>query len=138
MKFTRIAIPTLVLAFGLASASLLAAQSAAPSPSQQGKEAWSGEGEHSDGQYTESGSVDQRDSENGGDMRDAVPDATPAIDMAQAQKAAEAYAKSGKAVSVKLEDENGKLVYSVIVARHDVKVDAMTGVVLGSGQSEEN
>ncbi|MDA8427279.1 MAG: PepSY domain-containing protein [Treponema sp.] len=143
MKFTKIGVLGLILAFGLASAGAIAAQ-AAGSPAQP-KEwtAQSGDGEHADRQFAdrrdgEAGSSDRQDSESSGDYRDPAPDAAPAVDMAQAQKAAEAYAKSGKAVSVRLEDENGKLVYAVVVARHVVKVDAMTGAVLGSGGGEGN
>ncbi len=47
----------------------------------------------------------------------------------QAQQAAEA-AVSGKATSVKLENEDGSLVYAVAIAQKEVKVDAGNGRVL--------
>lgn len=49
----------------------------------------------------------------------------------QAQQAAEA-AVAGKATSVKLENENGNLVYSVEIAQKEVIVDAGNGRVLST------
>ncbi|MCA6601255.1 MAG: PepSY domain-containing protein, partial [Pseudanabaena sp. M57BS1SP1A06MG] len=49
----------------------------------------------------------------------------------QAQQAAEA-AVAGKATSVKLENENGSLVYSVAIAQKEVIVDAGNGRVLST------
>lgn len=61
---------------------------------------------------------------------------TPAISAEEAQKAAEAYANAGTASEVELEDESGRLVYSVEIAGQEVTVDAMTGEVLGTGSTE--
>jgi Peptidase propeptide and YPEB domain len=47
----------------------------------------------------------------------------------QAQQAAEA-AQGGKAQSVKLENEDGNLVYAVVIEQKEVKVDAGNGRVL--------
>ena len=75
------------------------------------------------------------------DQNDAAPSATPAITADQAKATAEAQANAGAASKVELDDENGLLVYSVEIGGVDVKVDAMTGVVVTveSGQdSAEN
>jgi uncharacterized membrane protein YkoI len=61
-----------------------------------------------------------------------VPAGTPAITAADAQQAAEAFLNSGTAMQVTLDDENGQLVYSVRIGETDVKVDAMTGAVIGA------
>lgn len=66
-----------------------------------------------------------------GDGQDAAPSGTPAITAEAAQKTAEAYLNAGAASKVQLDDENGKLIYSVEIGGNDVKVDAMTGEVLG-------
>lgn len=67
---------------------------------------------------------------NGADGQDVAPSGTPAITAEAAQKTAEAYLNAGTATKVELDDENGKLVYSVEFNGTDVKVDAMTGAVL--------
>ncbi|HRW50019.1 MAG TPA: PepSY domain-containing protein [Caldilinea sp.] len=75
------------------------------------------------------------------DQNDAAPSATPAITADQARATAEAQLNAGAASKVELDDENGQLVYSVEIGGVDVKVDAMTGVVVTveSGQdSAEN
>lgn len=71
-----------------------------------------------------------------GDGQDAAPTGTPSITADQAKAAAEAHLNAGTATKVQLDDENGKLIYSVEIGTSDVKVDAMTGAVLGvdSGQ----
>ncbi|MBP5975694.1 PepSY domain-containing protein [Brasilonema sp. CT11] len=51
------------------------------------------------------------------------------ITAEQAQQAAETSV-GGKASSVKLENENGNLVYGVKIAQQDIKVDAGNGKVL--------
>lgn len=66
-----------------------------------------------------------------GAEQEAAPAGTPAITAEAAQKTAEAYLKAGPANHVELDNENGKLVYSVEFNDTDVKVDAMTGEVLG-------
>ena len=68
---------------------------------------------------------------NSADGQDAVPTGTPAITAEAAQAAAEAHLNAGTASQVELDDENGQLVYSVQIGASDVKVDAMTGTVLG-------
>lgn len=72
------------------------------------------------------------------DGEDAAPTGTPAIIAEAAQKTAESYLNAGTAVKVELDDENGKLVYSVEFSNGtDVKVDAMTGSVLGTEPTED-
>jgi uncharacterized membrane protein YkoI len=72
------------------------------------------------------------------DGQDAAPTGTPAITAQAAQKTAEAYLNAGTATKVELDDEDGKLVYSVEFANGtDVKVDAMTGSVLGTEPTED-
>ncbi len=55
----------------------------------------------------------------------------------QAQQAAEA-AQGGKASSVKLENENGNVVYSVIIGKAEVSVDAGNGRILSTNNNQEN
>jgi uncharacterized membrane protein YkoI len=77
----------------------------------------------------ESGKEEVQDA---GDARDAAPTGTPAISAEAAWQAAEAHLNAGAATKVELDDENGKLVYSVeFNDGTDVKVDAETGEVLG-------
>ncbi|MBD2316385.1 PepSY domain-containing protein [Phormidium tenue] len=72
-----------------------------------------------------------------GESRDDLIDANQSaklralakITPQQAQQAAEATV-AGKATSVKLENEDGSLVYSVAIAQQEVKVDAGNGRVL--------
>ncbi len=66
-----------------------------------------------------------------------APLGTPAITADTAQKTAEAYLNAGSASQVELDDENGQLVYSVEIGSSDVKVDAMTGTVLGVEADED-
>jgi uncharacterized membrane protein YkoI len=77
------------------------------------------------------GDQDAADTETGDKEQDAVPDGTAAYTAEQAQATAEAYLNAGTATQVELDDENGQLVYSVEFGGTDVKVDAMTGTVLG-------
>jgi len=84
-------------------------------------------GEANDGQEAASNEAEVE----GNDGPDAAPTGTPAVTAADAQKTAEAYLNAGPASKVQLDDENGKLVYSVEIGTTDVKVDAMTGAVLG-------
>ncbi len=72
------------------------------------------------------------------DGQEAAPTATPAITAEAAQKTAETYLNAGTATKVELDDENGQLVYSVEFSNGtDVKVDAMSGKVLGTEPSED-
>lgn len=71
-----------------------------------------------------------------GGVEDA-PSGTPSITAEAAQQAAEAYVNAGTATQVELDDENGTLVYSVEIGSSDVKVDAMTGAVLGVESGED-
>jgi uncharacterized membrane protein YkoI len=71
-----------------------------------------------------------------GGVEDA-PTGTPSITAEAAQQAAEAYVNAGTATQVELDDENGTLVYSVEIGSSDVKVDAMTGAVLGVESGED-
>ena len=71
------------------------------------------------------------------DGAEAVPAGTPAITAEEAQTAA-LTAYSGTIVQTELDDENGQLVYSVeFDGDVDVKVDAMTGEVLGTETGQD-
>ena len=72
------------------------------------------------------------------DGQEAAPTGTPSITAEAAQKTAESYLNAGTAVKTELDDENGALVYSVEFSNGtDVKVDAMTGSVLGTEPTED-
>ncbi len=73
----------------------------------------------------------------GKDGQDAAPAGTPAISADAAIKAAQTHLNSIAAGKATLDDENGKLVYSVDLNGSDVKVDAMTGTILGVDQAAE-
>jgi uncharacterized membrane protein YkoI len=81
--------------------------------------------------------VETADAEEGGSEQDDAPLGTPAITADAAQQTAEAYLNAGSANQVELDDENGQLVYSVEIGSSDVKVDAMTGAVLGVETGED-
>ncbi len=68
------------------------------------------------------------------DSQDAAPTGTPSISSAAALQAAQAYMNTSAVGIATLDDENGLLVYSVDLNGSDVKVDAMTGTVLGVDQ----
>ncbi len=55
----------------------------------------------------------------------------------QATQAAEA-AQGGKATSVKLENENGNVVYSVVIGKAEVSVDAGNGRILSTNSDREH
>ena len=74
----------------------------------------------------------------GTDGQDALPSGTPAITADAALKAAQTYLNTTATGRVSLDDENGKLVYSVELNGSDVKVDAMNGTVLGVDQAGED
>ena len=73
----------------------------------------------------------------GNDGQDTAVTGTPAVSADAALKAAQAYLNTTVSGTATLDDENGKLVYSVDLNGRNVKVDAMTGVVLGVDQAGE-
>jgi uncharacterized membrane protein YkoI len=75
--------------------------------------------------------------EKTGSGQDEAPLGTPAITPDAAQQTAEAHLNVGSSSQVELDDENGQLVYSVEIGSSDVKVDAMTGTVLGVETGED-
>ncbi len=83
------------------------------------------------------GDQNEADVETGTDGQDAAVAQTPAVSPEQAQAAAEASLNAGTATKVELDDENGQLVYSVEIGSTDVKVDAMTGAVLGAEAGQD-
>jgi uncharacterized membrane protein YkoI len=83
------------------------------------------------------GDQDTADAETGDDGQDAPPAGTPAITAEEAQATAEAYLNAGTATQVELDDEDGQLIYSVEIGGTDVKVDAMTGTVLGTETGQD-
>lgn len=73
----------------------------------------------------------------GAEGAETAPTGTPAITAEQAQTAALA-AHPGTVIKTELDDENGQLVYSVeFNGGVDVKVDAMTGSVLGTETGQD-
>ena len=74
----------------------------------------------------------------GADRQDTPPAATPAITADQARATAEAHLNAGPASKIKLKTENGKLVYSVKIGDSKVKVDAMSGEVLGVENDQDD
>ena len=78
----------------------------------------------------QNGPDDSADVETANDGQDATPSGTPAIGSATAQQVAEAYLSAGPASKTELDDEDGRLVYSIEIGASDVKVDAMTGAIL--------
>ena len=83
-------------------------------------------------------SGEEAESTESANGQDAAPTGTPAITAQAAQKTAESYLNAGTAIKVELDDEDGKLVYSVEFSNGtDVKVDAMTGSVLGTEPTED-
>ena len=88
------------------------------------------------GDQNESGEESEVDDSVEG--QDAEPTGTPVITAEVAQKTAESYLNAGSAVKTELDNENGALVYSVEFSNGtDVKVDAMTGNVLGTESAED-
>jgi uncharacterized membrane protein YkoI len=78
----------------------------------------------------------------GSDGQNAAPTGTPSITSDAAIQAAQAYLNTTASGTATLDDENGKLVYSVDLNGSDVKVNAVNGAVLGvdqvgDGQYEE-
>ncbi len=71
------------------------------------------------------------------DEQDEAPSGTAVITADAARQTAEAYLNSGSASQVELDDENGCLIYSVEIGSSDVKVDALTGDVLGIETDDE-
>ena len=69
------------------------------------------------------------------ESQDPAPSGTPAISADAALKAAQGSLKSTAPGTATLDDENGKLIYSVDLNGSEVKVDAMTGTVLGVDQA---
>ncbi len=81
-------------------------------------------------------STDEQGS-GGKEDTEAAPGGKPAITAGQAQAAALA-AHPGTVHAVELDEENGKLVYGVeFDGGLDVKVDAMTGEVLGTETGQD-
>lgn len=102
------------------------------------------ETKHQDGQEADKAQEeDQNPSDAGAEAdqgqveQDTLPASKPAITADAAQKIAEAHLKSGMASKVELDEENGKLVYSVQIGKTDVKVDAMIGAVLSTDDAED-
>jgi len=81
---------------------------------------------------------DQNEADAGEEAdEESVPTGTPAISAEDAQTAAMS-AYTGTIVQTELDDENGQLVYSVeFDGGVDVKVDAMTGEVLGTETGQD-
>ncbi len=135
MKHNRI-IAFVASALLVAGATALVAPRAfaqsAPVPSQQSRDDGgdqSGDREEGDSPWTDRG--------DGHD--DPIPDGKPAITAAAAISAAQSYLKSADLVvgSLRLEKENGVLLYSVRIAGAEVKVDATTGKVVATDSGNQ-
>jgi uncharacterized membrane protein YkoI len=88
-----------------------------------------------DGDY-QGGDQNGWDDREVGYRHDPMSQGKPAITAAAAITAAQTYLKTADVVAqLKLEDENGQLVYSVWIGGTGVKVDAMTGKVLTADSS---
>jgi uncharacterized membrane protein YkoI len=85
-------------------------------------------------QDTDVESANETEEAKGSDGQDATPAGTPSITSNAAIQAAQAYLNTTASGTATLDDENGRLVYSVDLNGSDVKVDAMSGVVLGVDQ----
>ena len=85
-------------------------------------------------QDTTSGLANEPVEVKSSDGQDAAPTRSPSISSDAALQAAQAYLNTTASGTATLDDENGKLVYSVDLNGSDVKVDAMSGTVLGVGQ----
>ena len=120
---------------GLASAALVAAAAAAAAPVRA-------EGRAPDPDYASSIKIDGKHHHGGSEQEEAARYADLAkIDAAQAIAAAQGRVP-GKVLSAMLDNENGNLVYSVLVqpsqdggAMQDVKIDAGNGAVLKTTMS---
>jgi uncharacterized membrane protein YkoI len=92
------------------------------------------EGDQNAPDTAEAQGVEESESADG---QESALNGTPAITSEQAQAVAVA-ANPGTVIQTELDDENGQLVYSVeFEGGVDVKVDAMTGVVLGTESGQD-
>jgi uncharacterized membrane protein YkoI len=91
---------------------------------------------------TEIGEKSDRDRETNDDVKDSQESSKlqslAKITPQQAQQSAEAANQGTKASQVKLENENGNLIYAVTIGQTEVTVDAGNGKVLSSSESEAN
>ncbi|MBA4383335.1 MAG: hypothetical protein C0410_01225 [Anaerolinea sp.] len=85
-------------------------------------------------QDTTAGSASEPVEAKSSDGQDAAPTGNPSISSDAALQAAQAYLNTTTSGTATLDDENGKLVYSVDMNGSDVKVDAISGTVLGVDQ----
>jgi hypothetical protein len=85
-------------------------------------------------QDTSTDTANEPSEEKSSDGQDAAPTGTPGITSDAAIQAAQSYLNTTASGTSTLDDENGKLVYSVDPNGSDIKVDAMIGVVLGVNQ----
>lgn len=85
-------------------------------------------------QDTTSSSTAESSEAASSDGQDTLPTGTPSITSDAAIQAAQIYLNTTASGTSALNDENGKLVYSININGNDVKVDAMSGAVLGVDQ----
>jgi uncharacterized membrane protein YkoI len=92
------------------------------------------EGDQNTPDTVEAQGVEEAESADG---QDVAPSDTPAITTEQARAAALAV-HPGTMIQTELDDENGQLIYSVeYEGSVDVKVDAMTGVILSTESGQD-
>ena len=71
------------------------------------------------------------------DAQDALPTGTPGISSDAALKVAQEYLHTVDSGTPTLDDENGKLVYSIDIKGRGIKVDAISGAVLVADQGSD-
>lgn len=146
-KFLALALVAVMAigAMGFVSAKVHAQSGTQPAPQAQVTEALDNEqvtGPDTDnieeqvGEQIEDGIDDGNEAAEteGSDSLDEVPSGTPAITADEALLAAQSYLNTTASGTATLDDENGILVFSVDLNSSDVKVDAMSGEVLGVDQ----
>lgn len=88
----------------------------------------------SDAENTEEDKESESESEEVGieenNKQQDLPAGKAAITFDAAKQIAESFLNAGSATKIMLDDENGKLIYSVEIGSIDVKVDATNGTVL--------
>jgi len=68
------------------------------------------------------------------DQQDDIPSGNAVISADTAKQIAESFLNTGSATKIVLDDENGKLVYSIEIGSSEVKVDALTGAVINTNK----
>lgn len=114
------------------------ADDAAEAEGQEAADTDAGEAECDDGQAD---AQETETEDDGAEAQDQAPAGTPAITAETAQQIAETYLNGAPATRIELEDEDGRLVYSVDFATDagvtEVQVDAQTGEVVATETGDD-